>query len=294
MDPKNVKDIEDLAAELDELRRLSNSFNLKFIGLGLEYQNKISGKSSNNYFAEIRSSLSHRLLSCEYLFNLLNSIHGSAFNSRSFDEHASHRILGQFGPEISTAMTTASVEGPCLFDCIIYNLTSTFDYLGGLIELICGGQGRNRLKWNPLVNALRTGISPLIKSEARYILLKGHEDFVDKLYRYRSEIIHDTAVVGAFDLAIDNTQTTNTLQLFVPLRFATKFAELKMLSSNNRITLRYTSLFLLKRTINFLIEVLLRLRIDVEVNRKLPAGKETLLFKDASGNLTGDTDRFWT
>ena len=72
VNPKPIKDIADLAFDVNELRTKSKSFSRKIIGLGFDYQNKISGKPSNDYFYEIRDSISYRLSSCEYLFHLLN------------------------------------------------------------------------------------------------------------------------------------------------------------------------------------------------------------------------------
>jgi hypothetical protein len=292
---KPIKDIADLAFEMNELQTKSKSFSRKIIGLGFDYQNKISGKPANDFFYEIRDSVSYRLSSCEYLFHLLNEhqVQDESDLTQNLSRQQRPGVTQIFGPGMSTVLAMASIERPCLFDSIIYHLTSTFDYMGGLTELICGGQGRNRLKWNSLTGKIRDSTSKHAASQVADTIIRGHNDFVNSLYGHRSTLIHDSADIGGFEYIIEDKMARATLHLFATKKFANEFPELKTIATDYRMTLRFAAMFLMTKTIDLLIEILLKLREDIELNRKVPVGKEMSFWKNEDGKLVDASTPYW-
>jgi hypothetical protein len=293
--PKLIKDITDIASNLNELRAKSRSFSRKIIGLGFDYQNKISGKVSNDFFYEIRDSISYRLSSCEYLFHLLNKHQGQDESdlTQSLSSQHGPGVFQIFGPGMSNVFAMASIERPCLFDSIIYHLTSTFDYMGGLTELICGGEGRHRLKWNSLVGKIRGGSPKHTTSLVAETVIAGHNNFVNSLYGHRSTLIHDSADIGGFEYIIDDKMSRATLHLFVTKKFLKEFPELKAIGRDYKITLRYAAIYLMTKTVDLLVEILLKLRQDIEINRKVPKGNEITFLKDKDGKFIDVSTPYW-
>ena len=165
--------------------------------------------------------------------------------------------------------------------------------MGGLTELICGGQGRNRLKWNSLVNKIRDSKSKHAGSQVAETILYGHNTFVSSLYGHRSTLIHDSADIGEFEYIIDDKMARATLHLFVTKKFIGEFPELKTISMDYRITLRYAAVYLMTRTIDLLMEILLKLRQDIELNRKVAKGKEISFWKNREGEFVDASTPYW-
>lgn len=293
--PKPIKDITNLDFEVNELQTKSKSFSRKIIGLGFDYQNKISGKPSNDYFYDIRDSISYRLSSCQYLFHLLNKhqINDESDLTQNLSRQQGPGVTQIFGLGMDNALAMASIERPCLFDSIIYHLTSIFDYMGGLTELICGGQGRNRLKWNSLTRKIKDSTTKHAASHVAETIIRGHNEFVNSLYGHRSMLIHDSADIGGFEYIIEDNMARATLHLFVTRKFVNEFSELKTIAKDYRITLRFAAMYLITKSIDLLVDILIKLRQDIESNRKIPIGKEISFWKNKNGEFVDASTPYW-
>jgi len=265
-------------------------------GLGLDYLSKITGNPANKSFSEMGESISYRLQSCQYLFYLLNK-------NQLIDETDLAKTLGKqpqaanvfelIGPSTNVVFAMAMIERPCLFDSLIYHLTSIFDYVGGLTELICGGQGRNRLKWNSLVNKCRNTSSSFCRAKVCPTVLDGNMKFVDRLYNHRSTIIHDIADVGGFEYTIHVASQKTSLNLYVTKRFINSFPTLKVRAGESTVTLRYAALFLMNEALDLLIEMSLKLREDIETNRRITRGMETHSWRNPDGTFSDASTPYW-
>jgi len=75
-----------------------------------------------------------------------------------------------------------------LFDNLIFNAVSAFDYLGCALGLLY--LNKPKFKWNSLVKCARDHGNRFSSTEQARLILQWHAEWVDELFGYRSEVIH--------------------------------------------------------------------------------------------------------
>lgn len=75
-----------------------------------------------------------------------------------------------------------------LFDDVIFNIVSMYDYLAGLIGLVMNQDVDKWLKWNPLVKSFKDTDFGFPKTKER--VLETHRTWFDKLANYRAGVYH--------------------------------------------------------------------------------------------------------
>lgn len=86
-----------------------------------------------------------------------------------------------------------------LFDDAVFNVASLFDYLGNAVWFAFHGQNHIKKKWKRTYQAAkRPGLEAKMKGKTKIhgsrtgnAVLEAHRELVDKLYEYRSELIHN-------------------------------------------------------------------------------------------------------
>src|SRR3972149_441781 len=136
-------DITDAPAKLEQFRAQQSAIVDGLVQLGLEYINKISGKfiaPQNDTYFQLRDSISFRLNAMLFHLALLLFVQDEHKNflSKNPMNGIARSFLLDAGPQQQTF----------LLDSIIFHAISMFDYFGNVIEYICGGRGRMKLRWN--------------------------------------------------------------------------------------------------------------------------------------------------
>lgn len=177
---------------LKELRKKKSALNTKFIKFSLEYANKISGMDIDNVVLGLRSSLLFRLGSLifhyEYLVNHKKQ-YLSAINEKPGLSNETHHIA-------HSATNTQTI----IFDDLIFNSVSVFDYLGYFISVLTYGIHK-KWTWNKLYKATKNDESKISNSIFKEKLVKVHSEFIDNLYEFRSELIHYQAYGVSYGLS---------------------------------------------------------------------------------------------
>jgi hypothetical protein len=86
-----------------------------------------------------------------------------------------------------------------LFDDVVFNSISLFDYLGNAVWFAFHGQNHIKKKWNKAYSAakgsdmeVRLKRGPrILGSKTGAVIRRAHESFVNALYEYRSDLIHN-------------------------------------------------------------------------------------------------------
>ncbi len=105
-------------------------------------------------------------------------------------------------------------EAAFLFDDVIFNLISMFDYLVALLGLIITGNRDEWYKWNQLVKVLRENDKGFPMSSKNIIEI--HNNWVDKIAGYRSGIYHRKTDRGSAEFVDDFVQGGSTIRFFIP------------------------------------------------------------------------------
>ena len=273
---KKEKEILRLGEHKHELEKLNSSFgqlNQNLLGLGLDHANKIAGNLSDRIIYNLRDSVNYRY-HCVYLHLQIML--------RLYNETI-HKLNTRFGEKDfmpPMVMGYAAEDQFAVFDSILFHGVSMFDYIGNMIEYVCGGEKRRRLKWNGVVRSVRDEKNEMSKLPIASSVLDINRELIDKLYQHRSDVIHLKPHFGGADLTLDFTSETFDLGVYTPRPFTKKFKELDTLTSSYHITLHYTVFWLANRLLEAANRLVSEIRTHIEENRKIPEGQEPIQFVD--------------
>lgn len=181
---------------IKELRKKNSLLHTELIRFSLEYANKISGMDIDDVVIGIRSSLLFRLGSLifhyEYLVN----------HKEQYLKEITQKPLNEKTHQIAQSVTnTQSI----IFDDLIFNSVSVFDYLGYFMSVLTYGIHK-KWTWNKLYKAAKNNDRKIGSSIFKEKLVKVHSDFIDNLYEFRSELIHYQTYGLNYDLSYVGTE----------------------------------------------------------------------------------------
>lgn len=278
MKKKNLIDIDDFDKKINSLSDDINTFQNLFHRFNIEYLNKISGTldvtRNSNYYV-IRDSIFFRYDSIVFHLKLLQSIQKNQYdilNNKKNKLEAIHNLDFRFMDQQFQ-----------LFDSIIFHTISLFDYLGNLIGLI--SKGEVKMKWDGIMNSINDKNNSFSKFEISTIIKAIHHDLVDKLYNYRSELIHYTKASGGFRSNYDFFKDEMKFKVIAPKKVCNRFHELKLLCKESVITLNYFVFWLIEKTLSstkIIIESLIK---HMDQYRKTTVGSEIFYFQPPKNDI---------
>jgi hypothetical protein len=234
------------------------------VSTGMDYIRKISGTLDNPELYKLRDSVSLRLQSIIYHYDLLASINISG--REYFYNSVASPVYGD----------SVSLKQDFLFDSIIFNAMSFFDYLSCYMYFIVFG--RKKGDWRSIVKQAQKNVN-FKESGLAKTINSLHSELVNKLDQYRGELIHNV------DDHLPNNQSyffvkgTVVVTVFAPVRFREKFREEFKGYKNDQLDINSIALWLIDCITNGTIEILKEIKKFIESNRKVPKGKEIISFK---------------
>lgn len=138
----------------------------------------------------LRDSLWRRFDSLRYHYNLLVNV----------EERRRQRMQGiDNSVDGFDATWSATLHAHYLFDDLIFNAASLFDYVGNSIWFGFHGQNHIKKKWKKAYEAARhhqteeglPGGPKIFGSATGQLILEAHRTLVNDLYGYRSDVIHN-------------------------------------------------------------------------------------------------------
>jgi len=147
-----------------------------------------AARGKQRLIADLRHNLSYRLASVRWHYNYLCQLH--------------RQLDGQFLPalaaegESTSFLLGAAHQTYFVFDDIIFNLVSCFDYIARLAGFLMLGDKGVGLKWNNLVNSASDSSHSLSKGELAKLVVRWHKDLVNPLQEYRGDLIHRKRMMG--------------------------------------------------------------------------------------------------
>jgi hypothetical protein len=151
------------------------------------------------------------------------------------------------------------VELSSLFDNIIFQLASMFDYISHIICYISFKNKSNTVYWTKLRKFARGKNNDLKDEELKSVIDKVDRRFVGRLYDYRSRLIHHHRdkheFSGAGHISLEKEMEL-TIQL-QPSTFSQRYFALINEETNGKsFTLTYLASWLIKRTLFEIEEIL--------------------------------------
>lgn len=174
-----------------------------------------------------------------------------------------HPIRDQYKKEISS-----------IFDSLLYHIVSTFDFTSSLVNYIYAKKQdkQNNIKWTSLTRIARDVNNLLFPSSISEAILK-HDQFVSKLYGYRSNIIHEKGDLN--DIAVNATLgSKNSIAIgFVATpKLIKTFSELKKIAGRDVLSSVYVSFWLLNKAIDHITDLLFEIKANVQQIENPPGG----------------------
>lgn len=205
-------------------------------------------------------------------------------------------LLQNYNPHLhSTILDITSV-----FDSIIFQMVSVFDYFSHYISYIILKNKQNTLYWTKLAKASYGKDNEISKLQIKEVIKSADNKFVGRLYDYRSNLIHnklDSPVsvvsipIGEKGQVILKTSISKNLQK----KFKSYFND----PTIKNITVLYFTEFLIKETSTIIESILLGLVIEIKsqshYNQNLASRKKLMLgYADPeTKTFMRISDKFW-
>lgn len=214
---------------------------------------------------ELRDAFFYRQDSLIFHFNLLSEIQDNTKSKFNLD-------LSSRGK--NSLLKASAFQQEFLFDDILFNTMSLFDYFGNFIGYIFFGEKGKKYRWKRLLNHCKKPKKEnigkerkrLINSKIRPQLQENHIHWVQHLNSHRSEIIHYKVdeINGELTYSIpiqgkSLPKKDSQIKVFVPEDFAQKFN----LGDSEGLTLIQATAWLMSKSSKTIVGMLKALEKDI-------------------------------
>jgi len=243
-------DLENIDKSFEEVQSLINKVTKTFERVTFLYMGRktsVHDLKKFEKYLELRNLIDYRLYCILYHLTFLLDIQlrfQDRIDKDPFDDE--ERIKG---------MILGREQCLALFDSIIFHANSMYDYLANLIEYLYGNKYSHNKKWNGLLNSIKSN-SIQIELPLRNLLIDVHNTFINKLYGYRSDVIHRKADSSKSECSIDLNNNSTKLRFGAPKKFCKIFFDLKKLSSNYQLSINYVTIWLIKKCFDIVDDIL--------------------------------------
>ncbi|TPE45446.1 hypothetical protein [Pontibacter mangrovi] len=239
------------------------------VSLVFDYANKISGTYSNDDFIELRNSITLRLENIFYHYDLLASINVSD------EEIITNEIISPLvTPQIA-------IKQDFLFDSIVFNTLSLFDYTSCLIKYIIEtNKQKKKLLWTQLIRTAR-GTNNFKETSLAKLLVELDKKWVFVLGEYRAELIHYNDDFVSDGLKYYPVESKYIIHISAPSSLKKHFREFKQVE-NSDANINQVTLWIIENSIECIIDIMEELRTYFDTVRKVPVGKEVYTFRKGS------------
>lgn len=224
-------------------------------------------RSHKDMVLSLRDSLSYRSEALSWHLQLLRLLKTSA-EQRLDDSFPDHQREFEL-------LMLAGFEQHWVFDDLVFNALSAFDYLGNLVGFVYYGERRRKSKWDRVQKCARDRNYELQQNEATRIsgglagpvISAAHTTLVSGLADYRAALIHYEALVGTGVLNTAHSENTrrgisHELVVHPPREF---YKLLRRSSPETGEPLQAAALWLLDRCDTALYDILRALERDLRI-----------------------------
>lgn len=297
MSGKEILDIEDLQFEYSKLKQRSKILSDRFQALNLDFKynssiefQKLLFKITNDVFFRINSASFHIKLLLDYYESKPKS--GDDLIDIAKPENLDDPILQN--ARVQNFFNFSSQEASSLFDSVIYHITTLFDYMGCMINLIYNltGTKEQSLKWSALNRTSRDSDKKFHNFNAGKIVRDLNNDFVEPLYKYRSILIHNRSDICSISMTLRNQEPSIIFRFLATPFLCKSFYPLRKLNQENELTLRYSVFWLINRTYDAINEMLFSIKKDFDTNNlKYSRIDKKIVNEFSSSNYWHESDK---
>ncbi|WP_234572484.1 hypothetical protein [Rhodohalobacter sp. 614A] len=254
----------------DKFRNVANKFHKEVLFPEIPVEN-LTEKEIEQYenkqeiLFELRDAFFYRQDSLIFHFNLLNEIQDNTKSKFNLD-------LSSRGKD--SLLKASAFQQEFIFDDILFNTMSLFDYFGNFVGYIFFGEEGKKYRWKRLLNHCKKPKKEeigkerkrLINSKIRSQLQENHIYWVQHLNSHRSEIIHYKVdeINGELSYSIpiqgkSLPKEDSQIKVFVPEDFAQKFN----LGDTEELSLIQATAWLMSKSSKIIVSMLEALEEDI-------------------------------
>jgi hypothetical protein len=282
--------------EIDDLKERMRRVSGLFQNAALDYERKVSGPHCGDIFL-LRNSVVHRVSAIRFHINMMHD----------FERHASDVIGSPKGLDAAHQLEAVHTHRMrCMFDDVVFNLMSLFDYIAGFLAYVFYGDkirdradGYNplrmkedrsehltkvlvRIDWRRISDSwdrktlAGLGGDEISGAKIEPVLEKWDQKLLSHLRTYRNDVIHNREdyTRGGWRISIGNS---NDSDIFIhpPSRFTDQF-DLPESANENLFD---SALWLVQQAMNASEELIEKVHEDIEDLRQVPRGQEHIRWK---------------
>ena len=94
------------------------------------------------------------------------------------------------------------------------------------------------LKWNGLVSSARNESNSKIGEAQKMFIIKSHIEFVDSVFKHRSDLIHNSTSKPGFSYTHNLIPNIYSIKIITPYKFVNEFKTLKGKMGDKQISLK--------------------------------------------------------
>jgi hypothetical protein len=292
---KALIDIEDRQKTFKLIAKRIDILNEGFRALYADYLHHINVKHGKDEILKLKGNIDFRLFSSKFHLELLLRQHFTIEDRiQSIYQKDPGKVLNEVYPS-HPLFDHCEQEITSIFDSIIFHLASVYDYLSAIVNFICHKKDKSITKWSQLAKACRDKGNIYNKKKIASIIGSENDNFVDKLYRHRSRIIHEKSDIHpiAFTLKIASGKTE--VKFIANEGIIKSFKFLKENSKTHNVTVSYISEWLIHETIDSIVKILFGLKDEMESMSTFPShigGSDLImLYNDPETGFAGPVSK---
>lgn len=268
---KMLLDIHDRQKTFQSIAERLELLNEGFRALYADYSHHIEVTHGKRHdIVKLKENIDYRLFSSKFHLELLLRQH-FAIEARIQDIYQKDpaKILTPVYPS-HPLFNHCEREITSIFDSIVFHLASVYDYLSAIINFICNKKDKSITKWSQLAKSCRDKGNVYSGKKVAVLIIAENDNFVDKLYRYRSRVIHEKSDINDISLTL-KVDSGKTDVKFISTEGLTKsFPILKDKAKTHNITVSFASEWLIHATIDSIANILFGIKEEMELMSTFP------------------------
>lgn len=261
MEKKNLN-IEDRQADFDEINKQSWRAEHGIRSICVMYDDHSADKNSKENIFILKGNVHYRIFSLVHQYLIF--LRELSYAERYLQElHQKNPKLFNAFPMGNPYFEKVELEISSVFDSIIFQLSSAFDYISHLICYICKIDKSKTLYWTKLASAAYGQNNDFTNLDIRKTITELDSSFVKQLYNYRSRLLHNSKDQHIFNTSVKLNDFNFDIKILASNTALKHFKTIREEYPKEEITLTFLSSWLIKRSFLDIEKILDALRDEI-------------------------------
>lgn len=265
-DKPKISDIQNRPADYERLNSLIWTTEIGIRATWLAYDDHSLDKNSKDRVLALKENTVYRLFATihQYLI-LIRELNSSEHHLHQIHINDPKKFNSYIGDNPHFEQVQLQISS--VFDNIIFNLSSLFDYLSHMVCYISKTDKSKTLYWTKLAKLARDSKSDFEGEKVRQTIDEWDRNFVDKLYDYRSRLLHNKKDDHEFtaNVKFSDTKSFDFDIKIIASKTSQKFFKIiPDINSESQPTLIYLSSKIIEKSLDVIDIILSELQTELE------------------------------